>query len=95
MLFIALVEAKPEHSKFEWNPAWYKYNNYIIESKNLSPNDCGRGFLIFVNKDKDYCIRQNPNELQETLICDIAINRKLIRLVVVYRSPNSPEMNKD
>ena len=29
------------------------------------------------------------------MICDIAIDRKFIRLAVVYRSPNSPEMNND
>ena len=29
------------------------------------------------------------------MICDIAIDRKFIRLAVVYRSPKSPEMNND
>ena len=50
---------------------------------------------MFVIKDIDYCIRQNPNELQEMMIYDIAIDRKFIRLTVVYRSPNSPEWNND
>ena len=48
---IALVETKPKNSKNEWNPAWYKSNNYNIESVNLTPNDCGREILIFINKD--------------------------------------------
>ena len=92
---IALVEAKPKNSKTEWNPAWYKFNNCNIKSVNMNPNDCGRGILIFVIKIIDYCIRQNPNELQEMMICDIAIDRKFIRLAVVYGSPNSPELKND
>ena len=74
---IALVEAKPKNSKTVWNPAWYKINNYNIESVNMNPNDRGRGILIFVIKDIDYCIRQNPNELQEMMICDIALIENL------------------
>ena len=74
---IALVEAKPKNSKTVWNPAWYKINNYNIESVNMNPNDRGRGILIFVIKDVDYCIRQNPNELQEMMICDIALIENL------------------
>ena len=61
----------------------------------MNPNDCRREILIFIIKDIDFCIKQNPNELQEMMICDIAMDRKFIRLAVVYRSPNSPEMNND
>ena len=80
---IALVEAKPKNYKTEWNPDLYKINNYKIESLNMNPHDCGRGIFFFVIKDIDYCIRQNPNDLQEMLICDIAIDQKFIRLAVV------------
>ena len=59
---IALVEAKPKNTKTERNPAWYKINNYYIESINMHPGDCRRGILFSVSKDIDYRIRQNPNE---------------------------------
>ena len=61
----------------------------------MNSNDCGRGIFNFVNKDIDYCIRQNPKELQELMICGIAIHLKFIRLAVVYRSPNLLEMNNN
>ena len=61
----------------------------------MNPNDYGRGILNFVRKDIDYRIRQNPNETQERMICDIAIDRNVIRMAIVYRSPNFTEMNND
>ena len=60
----------------------------------MNPN-YGRGILIFVNEDKNYCIEQNPNELQDVVICDIAKDRKFIRSAVNYRSPKLDERKKN
>ena len=42
----------------------------------MSPIDNGRGILFFINKTRDYSIRQQTKKYHEIIICDLSIDKK-------------------
>ena len=90
---IILSEVKPKNNRFNISASEFKLDHYSSLSNLQCSN--GRGLLIYVKDCYTFSQVSTNIPFSEHMLVQLVLNSKTINILVIYRSPNSSEVNNN